>query len=186
VDARLRNDLLVTINLPEMRSRVRDFDATVVATVPSAVVLEPVEVDPEVLAGHTDDVFLSFVAGSGLVALKGTLTRDRGQLRFQVQDNVRVRTRRATRVDAELPVTVDGVEGMTVNVSSEGVLARVEAAVALDDVIDVTVTLPARPVTLRARVVRLGTGMVALQFTEANSLLEAFVVERRTVEVRGP
>jgi hypothetical protein len=186
MDARLRNDLPVTINLPEMRSRIRDFEATVVATVPSAVVLEPVGIDPEALAGHTDDVFLSVVAGSGLVALKGALSRDGGQLRFQVQDNVRVRTRRATRVDAELPVTVAGVDGTTVNVSAAGLLARVDAAVSLDAVIDVTVTLPARPVELRARVVRLGSGMVALRLTEANPLLEAFVVERRTIEVRGP
>jgi hypothetical protein len=185
VDARLHTDQLVTINLPEMRSRVRDFDATVIATVPSAVILEPVGIDPEVLAGHTDDVFLSFAAGSGLVALKGALTHERGQLRFQVQDNVRVRARRATRVDAELPVTVAGAEGMTVNVSAEGLLARVEAAVALDDVVEVTVTLAPRPVSLQARVVRLATGMVALQFAEPNPMLEAFVVERRTVEVRG-
>ena len=46
------------------------------------------------------------MSGTGLVALKGALTHDRGALRFQVQDGIRVHARRYTRVEAELSLSL--------------------------------------------------------------------------------
>ena len=125
--------------------------------------LQP-EIDFDLIPGRTEDVFLSFVAGRGLVALKGSLTRDERGVRFTVQDGVRVRRRRASRIDLELPVTLNGAPGTTSNLSSDGALVRAALAVELDDRIDVALTLPEAELQLRARVVRHGDGMIALQF----------------------
>ena len=131
VDQRLHEHIRVTRQPParsDARARLRDFDATVVELLDTAVVLQPVDIDFDLIPGQTDEVFLSFVTGRGLVALKGALTRDHGGVRFQVQDGVRVRRQRATRVDVELPVTLRRGEeeavGTTANLSSDGVLVR--------------------------------------------------------------
>ena len=172
----------------DARARLRDFDATVVALLDSAVVLQPVEIDFELIPGQTEEVFLSFISGSGLVALKGELTRDGGGVRFQVRDGVRVRRRRATRVEVQLPVTLahvggETVAGTTVNLSPDGVLVRCPLKVELRDRIDVELTLPTRALRLRATVVRHSDGMVAVQFDEraggARNALAEFVVEHR-------
>jgi hypothetical protein len=161
VDQRLHEDARVTVNLPprDALARLRDFDATVVALLDSAVVLQPVEIDFELIPGQTEEVFLSFISGSGLVALKGELTRDGGGVRFQVRDGVRMRRRRATRVEAALPITLahaggDAITGITVNLSPDGVLVRCALKVELRDRIDVELTLPARALRLRGTVVR--------------------------------
>ncbi len=178
VDQRLHEHIRVTVNLPpsDARARLRDFDATVVELLDTAVVLQPVDIDFDLIPGQTDEVFLSFVTGRGLVALKGALTRDHGGVRFQVQDGVRVRRQRATRVDVELPVTLRRGEeeavGTTANLSSDGVLVRTALRVELAD--RIVVTLAAGDFT--GRVVRHGDGMVALQFADGSrAALAAFV-----------
>jgi hypothetical protein len=193
MDLRLREDADVTLNLPStgVGLRVRDFDAVVVALVDSGIVLAPRDVVAELLPAEIDDVFLSFVDGRQLVGLKGTLTHDRRGLRFRVSDGVRMRRRGYSRVDAELPVTVrradgsDPCRGVTVDVAPEGLLVSARLAVALDDVLELLVTLPAaeRPLRLRARVVRHGGGRIALRLLrdapESRAALAEFVVERR-------
>ena len=191
VDQRLYENTRVTVNLPprDARARLRDFDAIVVALLDSAAVLQPVDIDFDLIPGQTDEVYLSFVSGRGLVALKGALTRDDGGVRFTVRDGVRVRRQRATRVDVELPVALrlgdDHATGTTANLSCDGVLVRTDLRVELEERLEVALTLPraAQPLKLRARVVRHGDGMVALQFVEsapaARSVLAELVVARR-------
>lgn len=174
--------------------RLRDFNATVVARVKSGVVLEPIGVVAEALPQRSDDVFLSFVNGSGLVALKGSLTRERGALRFQVQDGIRVHARRYTRVEAELSLSLmradadKGWAGTSVNIAQEGLLARTQFPAALDDEVTVTLWLPGieQPLELQARVVRHAADMVALQFVDVGPYEQAaiaeFVIERRLAE----
>jgi hypothetical protein len=144
---------------------LRDFDATVIELLDSAVVLHP-DIDFELIPGRTDDVYLSFVNGRGLVALKGALTRDGSGVRFRVQDGVRVRRERAPRVDVQLPVTLrtatEEVAGTTANLSRDGVLVRAALAVALEDRIEIEIA----QLRFTARVVRHGDGMVAMQFID--------------------
>jgi hypothetical protein len=192
VDHRLTEDSVVTISLPAGAPvRLRDFNATVIARVKSGVVLEPIGVAVAVLPARSEGVFLSFVNGSGLVALKGALTHDRGALRFQVQDGIRVHARRYTRVEAELSVSLrradadKGWAGTTVNIAQEGLLARTQFPAAMDDDVALTLTLPGleQPLELQARVVRHAEGMVALQFVDAGAFEQAavaeFVIEQR-------
>jgi hypothetical protein len=167
VDQRLHQGFRVTINLPpsDARARLRDFDATVVRLLDAAVVLEP-DIDFELIPGQTDGVFLSFVHGRGLVALKGSLTRDGGGVRFRVADGVRVRRERAPRVDVELPVTLrrgtEEVAGTTANISRDGLLVRTALRAGLEDQIELTL----EQLRFTALVVRHGDGMVALQLVD--------------------
>jgi hypothetical protein len=195
VDHRLSEDAVVTISLPAgAPARLRYFNATVVARVKSEVALEPHGVDVASVPSPSESVFLSFVYGSGLVALKGALTRERGALRFRVQDGIRVHARRYTRVVAELPVSLQradaekGWSGTTVNLAQEGLLARTQLPAALDDDVAVTLWLPGieQPLALQTRVVRHGDGMVALRFLEPGPFEQAaiaeFVIEQRLSE----
>jgi hypothetical protein len=192
VDHRLTEDAVVTISLPAGAPvRHRDFNATVIARVKAGVVLEPIGVVAEALPQRSESVFLSFVSGTGLVALKGALTRERGALRFKVQDGIRVHARRYTRVDAELKLTLQradadkGWAGTTVNIAQEGLLARTQFPAAMDDQVAVTLSLPGieQPLPLQARVVRHGGDMVALHFEDVGAFEQAaiaeFVIEQR-------
>lgn len=195
MDSRLTEDAVVTISLPAGAPvRLRDFNATVVARVKSGVVLDPIGIAAAALPPRSESVFLSFVSGSGLVALKGALTHDRGALRFQVQDGIRVHARRYTRVDAELSISLrradadKGWAGTTVNIAQEGLLARSQFPAAMDDDVAISLTLPGieQPLELQARVVRHADGMVALQFVDAGPFEQAavaeFVIEQRLAE----
>ena len=139
----------MTISLPAGAwGRLRDFNATVIARVKAEVVLEPIDIDIEFLPNRNEGVFVSFGTGSGLVALKGVLTRERDALRFRVQDGIRVHARRYTRVDAELRVSLQradaekGWSGTTVNIAQEGLLVRTQLPVALHDEVAVMLWLP--------------------------------------------
>jgi hypothetical protein len=195
VDHRLTEDSVVTVSLPPGAPvRLRDFNATVIARVQSGVVLEPIGVVAEALPQRSEDVFLSFVSGTGLVALKGALTRERGALRFRVQDGIRVHARRYTRVDAELKLSLqraaadEGWAGTTVNIAQEGLLARTQCPAAMDDEVALTLWLPGieQPLPLKGRVVRHGGDMVALHFLDVGPFEQAaiaeFVIERRMSE----
>jgi hypothetical protein len=192
VDHRLTEDSVVTISLPAGAPvRLRDFNATVVARVKSGVVLEPIGLLTESLPARSENVFLSFASGSGLVALKGSVTRERGVLRFQVQDGIRVDARRYTRVDAELTLSLQradaekGWSGTTVNIAQEGLLARTQLPATLDDDVEIQLWLPGleQPLALRTRVVRHASGLVALHFNDPGAFEQAaiaeFVIEQR-------
>jgi PilZ domain len=193
---RLRENAIVTISLPVGRTfRVSDFHATVVAIIEPGAVLHAVDVPADALPAHAEDVFLSFVHGHRLVALKGTLTfkPEGGGLRFQTQDGVHVRRSRYTRVEAELPVTLahagaEPSEGTTVNVAPEGLLVSSSLAVELDDVLELTLALPRyeQPLRLQAKVVRHAGGLIALHFADRRDVSAAvaeFVVERRAEQL---
>jgi hypothetical protein len=195
VDSRLTEDSIVTISLPAGAPvRLRDFNATVVARVKSGVVIDPIGIAAAALPTRSEDVFLSFVSGSGLVALKGALTHDRGALRFQVQDGIRVHARRYTRVEAELSLSImradadKGWAGTSVNIAQEGLLARTQFPAAMDDEVTLSLWLPGieQPLELQARVVRHAEGMVALRFVDAGPYEQAavaeFVIEQRLAE----
>lgn len=190
MDQRLTEDSVVTISLPNI-GRQRDFNATVVARVKSGVVLQPLNADIELVPKLIENVYMSFVSGTGLVALKGTVSRERVGLRFRVQDGVRVHGRRYTRVDAELRVTLRHVEdtkscpGTTVNIAQEGMLVNAPLQVSLDDRLEVQLTLPGfeEPLKFNASVVRHAGGLIALHFFGEGPVVQAaiaeFVVERR-------
>ena len=195
VDNRLTEDSVVTISLPAGAPvRLRDFNATVIARVKSGVVLEPIGVVAAALPARSEDVFLSFVSGTGLVALEGSLTHDRGALRFQVQDGIRVHARRYTRVEAELSLSLrradadKGWAGTSVNIAQEGLLARSQFPAALDDVVALTLWLPGieQPLELQARVVRHADDMAALRFVDVGpheqAAIAEFVIEQRLAE----
>ncbi|HET6547118.1 MAG TPA: PilZ domain-containing protein [Solirubrobacter sp.] len=195
MDQRLFENANVTISLPFSGAplRVSDFEATVVALVRSAIVLEPVSVNADLVPAHAEDVYLSFESEHRLVGLKGELIRDRRGVRFQAQDGVRARTRGYTRVDVDLPITLrhatDTCHGVTINVAPEGLLVRADLSTALDDVLEISLKLPRqdRPLALDGRVVRHGSGLIALNFVGSHDAVAAiaeFVVERRYDEVR--
>jgi PilZ domain len=166
---------IVTINLPHAARalRLRDFECLVVGLAPWAALLQPLEDAEQPLPERVEHVLLTFVHRGRLVGLKGMLTRPDGAgfLRFAVEDGVQVQRRRATRVSAELPITLrrDGDAaahaGVTVNVALDGVLAAVDAQVDAGDRVELTLELPAphSPVRVRGRVVRHGDGLVALE-----------------------
>ena len=192
MDHRLTEESVVTISLPAGAPvRLRDFNATVVARVKSGVVLEPIGLLADLLPARSENVFLSFATGSGLVGLKGSVTRERGALRFQVQDGIRVDARRYTRVEAELTLSLQradaekGWSGTTVNIAQEGLLARTQLPVALDDEVAIQLWLPGleQPLGLRGHVVRHASGLVALHFDDPAAFEQAaiaeFVIEQR-------
>jgi hypothetical protein len=194
VDRRLQEDAIVTVSLPPNARgfRVIDFQATVIALIESSVVLHPIELAGTLPPGHAEDVFLSFVSAEGqLVGLKGTLVSDDRGVRFEVRDGVHVRRRRYTRVDAKLPITLDGSAGTTVNVAPEGLLVEAPLTVELGQELDLELTLPAyaQPLRLRATVVRHAGGLIALNFhpahRDARAAIAEFVVERRATELQA-
>ena len=112
-----------------------------------------------------------------------------------MQDGVRVHARRYTRVDAELTVSLQradadkGWSGTTVNIAQEGLLARTQFPVAMDD--DgrrhaVAARRSRQPLALQAKVVRHGGDMVALHFVDVGPFEQAaiaeFVIETRLSE----
>ncbi len=148
---RLRENAVVTISLPTGSNfRVMDFHATVIALIESGAALHPIDV--ALPPGRAENVFLSFVHGGHLVGLKGTLIShaDGRGVRFEISDGVHMRRSRYTRVDAELPVTVGGTPGSTINVAPEGLLVKASLTVELGQLLDVTLALPGRRRPARA------------------------------------
>jgi hypothetical protein len=166
----------VTINLPGGR----DFDASVVAVAGTTAALKPIGVALGTLPPRIDGVLISFVYGAQLVGLKGALTRDREILRFTVQDGVHKRDRRSTRIAAELPITLDGAPGTTINIATEGVLLRCDKPVETGDVLGVELSLPGGTLSTRGRVVRHADGLVALELhRDAHPTVAEFVIAEK-------
>lgn len=169
---------IVTVNVPfEAReARTLDvFDAQVVAIVGPTAALEPVDLGdlgrlPPIVRGS----LVTYPTDNGLMALKGTLVhrRETGDVRFTVADGIGLNRRSATRIKAEFRMRIghmnssDVVNGLSVDVSSDGVLAktplRAKAGDAVHVSIDITPDEP--PVRAVAHVVRVGEGELAMQF----------------------
>jgi hypothetical protein len=195
MDQRLREHHAVTISLPSSGApmRLRDFEATVVALLEYTAALQPIDVDAGLIPSRTEDVFLSFVRERRLVGLKGVLTRNGADVRFRVQDGVRVPQLRHTRVDLQTPVSLrraDGESGRgsTVNISADGLLVRSPLAVTVGEPLELSLTLPGQKhaLGLHARVVRHGAGMIAMELAgsppHARAAVAEFVVEHRRAE----
>jgi hypothetical protein len=166
----------VTINLPGGR----DFDARVVAVAGSTAALKPIGLVTAKLPPRIEGVLISFVHGSHLVGFKGALTRSGEILRFTVVDGVQKSGRRSTRIPAELPITLDGTEGTTINVATEGVLLRCDRAVETGDVLNVELALPGGRLSTRGRVVRHADGMIALELhRDAHATVAEFVIAEK-------
>lgn len=166
----------VTINLPGGR----DFDAQIVAVAGTTAALRPLGLVIGKLPQRIDGVLISFVYGSHLVGLKGALTRDGAILRFMVVDGVQKRGRRSTRIPAELAITLDGAEGTTLNIATEGVLLRCETTVETGDVLRVELALPGGALSTRGRVVRHAEGLIALELhRDAHSTVAEFVIAEK-------
>jgi hypothetical protein len=191
---RLREFETVAITLPE-DGLLRDatFKCHVVAIAGTTVALEPI--DRAAVTWLPEEVwgaFLLFGDKDGLVALKGTLVqRDTiGDLRFKVSDTAQSNRRKASRVVACLPVTVrrdgdvEGVEGLTVNISADGLLVETRLDAPLGTTLEVSMSLPGSddPVVVGANVVRLEPGRLALRLDpaarDAARRLGRFVLER--------
>jgi hypothetical protein len=195
LDQRLDEHQTVTISLPSTGApmRVRDFEATIVALLEYTAALRPIDVDPGLIPSCTQDVFLSFLRERRLVGLKGVLTRNAADIRFRVQDGVRVPQPRQTRVDLQAPVTLrraDGESGTgsTVNISADGLLVRAPVGVTVGEPLELTLTLPGHnhALILHARVVRHGAGMIAMDLAggppDPRAAISEFVVERQVAE----
>ena len=166
----------VTINLPGGR----DFGANVIAVAGATAALKPVGLVLAKLPQRIDGVLISFVYGSQLVGLKGSLIRDTQILRFSVQDGVHKRDRRSTRIPAELEITLDGTSGTTINIATEGVLLRCSKTVETDDVLQVELALPGGTLSTRGRVVRHAEGLIALELhREAHPTVAEFVIAEK-------
>ena len=166
----------VTINLPGGR----DFNANVVAVAGTTAALHPAGFAIAKLPPRIEGVLLSFVSGSQLVGLKGSLTRDGAILRFTVEDGVHKRDRRSTRIPAELPITLDGSPGTTINIATEGVLLRCDKPVETGDVLEVELSLPGGAVSTRGRVVRHAEGLIALELhRDAHPTVAEFVIAEK-------
>jgi hypothetical protein len=166
----------VTINLPGGR----DVDARVVAVAGSTAALKPIGFVTAKLPERIEGVLISFVYGSQLVGLKGSLTRGAEILRFTVEDGVQKRGRRSTRIPAELAITLDGAAGTTINIATEGVLLRCDKAVETGDVLQVELALPGAPLCTRGCVVRHADGMIALELhRDAHATVGEFVIAEK-------
>jgi hypothetical protein len=195
MDQRLRERQTVTISLPSSGApfRLRDFEATLVALLEHTVLLRPLDVDSGLIPSRTEDVFLSFVRARRLVGLKGVLTRHGTDIRFRVQDGVRVAQPRQTRVDLRTPVMLrraDGKShpGATVNISADGLLVRTSLTVSVGEPLELSLTLPGQDnaLGLHARVVRHGDGMIAMELSggpaHTRAAISELVVKRRLAE----
>ncbi len=166
----------VTINLPGGR----DFDAHVVAVAGTTAALKPIGLVIGKLPPRIDGVLLSFVNVAQLVGLKGSLVRDAEILRFTVADGVHKRGRRSTRIPAELAITLDEVEGTTINIATEGVLLRCEKPVETGDILRVQLALPQVALSTRGRVVRHADGLIALELHhDAHATVAEYVIAEK-------
>ena len=161
--------------------------------------LEPLD-DKEVvwLPVRMADAMLTFHHAGALVALKGTLAREElGHVSFTVDDGVLVDRRRATRASVTVPVFVrrpsDGAtgEGMTLDVSADGLLTATSLTGSVGDVAIATLSLEdgGGPLEVEARVVRETDGMLALELAEsmdaARTRLAAVVLDHNRAVIHA-
>ena len=184
---RLREFDVVAVTLPEA-GLLRDtaFKCHVIAIAGATIALEPVDRAAVTwLPECVDGAFLTFSDGNSLIALKGLLLQRGaiGDLRFKVTDRTRPDRRRASRVNTCVPVSVDGHEGLTVNVSADGLVIDCGLEAGEGSNVDVTVSLPGsdEPLVTEGNITRVDGRHVAVQFNggaaAVRSRLAKFVLE---------
>jgi hypothetical protein len=130
---RLREFDVVAVSLPEAGPLHNTaFNSHILAIAGSTVALEPVS-RPQVtwLPEHVQDAFVTFMHKGSLIALKGSLSMrgSVGDLRFKVTDRTRADRRKATRVNACLPVSLHFTDSET---RAEGLTVRHQRGRAAD------------------------------------------------------
>lgn len=197
---RLREFDIVSISLPEgVPMRSDSIRCHVLATVGVTAALEPLQsADAAWLPHDVHGALMAFRHGGSLVALKGTLSSEGtvgGDLRFTVRDGVHER-RRASRIDLRAPIslTVAGEthDGLTVNVSADGLLVEAPCAAGAGAEARFALSLPGAddPVEGAAMVVRTGECLVGLELPASalpiRSLLARVVLEHNRAVLRRP
>jgi PilZ domain-containing protein len=190
---RLKEYDTVAVALPDEGStRDTSFACRVIAKAGSTVALQPVErAKATWLPERVPGAFLVFRHDGSLVALKGVLVQQGsvGDLRFKVTDDVA--PSKASRTRIHLPVglrRVDAEEeesqGVSVELSGDGVLVRSRLDVAVGDEVQAVLSLPGsdEPIELRATVAHHADGLLELELDPharaARARLARFVLER--------
>jgi hypothetical protein len=178
---------------PDVVFRDACFKCSVIAVTGATAALEPANrAEVMWLAPRIDGAFMTFHHHDALVALKGTLTHigSIADLRFKVSDGVQLPRRKASRARVCLPVALrrsgspEVVQGLTVDLSGDGVLVETMLHVATGDAVALTLSLPGSDEAVEAvtTVVRTAPGVIAVQLShasrDARARLAEFVVER--------
>ncbi|HEY7076455.1 MAG TPA: PilZ domain-containing protein [Solirubrobacteraceae bacterium] len=186
---RLKEFDTVALALPdEVPSREPSFACRVIAKAGAAVALEPVD-EPKALPQRLPGVFLVFRHDGALLALKGVLVQQSAaDLRFIVTDDIA--PFRASRTRVHVPVAMrlageqDEAQGLSVEVSADGLLVRSGFAAPVGSAVEAVLSLPGsdEPVELSATVAHAADGLLELALDgaarDARSRLARFVVER--------
>jgi hypothetical protein len=189
---RLKEYDVVALALPdEVPSREASFPCRVIAKAGSTVALEPLDKSkatwvPERVPG----AFIVFRHDGSLVALKGVIVQQGsiGDLRFKVTDLVAPGRASRTRVHVPVSMRLAGDEaqtqGLSVEVSADGLLVRSGFAAPLGAEVEDELSLPGidEPVELRATVAHAADGLLELALDgsrrDARTRLARFVLER--------
>jgi hypothetical protein len=187
---RLKEFDTVSLALPdEVPSREASFPCRVIAKAGPTVALEPVN-EPKALPSRLNGVFLVFRHDGALIALKGVLVHEgtADDLRFIVTDDIG--PFRASRTRVHVPVSLrlageeDESQGLSVEVSADGLLVRSSFAAPLGAEVEAALSLPGidEPVELQATVAHAADGLLELALDrsgrDARSRLARFVLER--------
>ena len=160
---RLREQAVVTLSPSEERGRpVRCW---VAAVGHAGAALLPMPGETFDVRGVEGDWYLVFHAGPSLIALRGRVEcRADRDVRFRPTDGVQVSRRGAARLTAEQPITLDGRETTTVNLSSDGVLVADPGGIELGATVPFALPLgdDAPAIEGSATAVRLDAGRLAL------------------------
>jgi hypothetical protein len=183
----------VAITLPaDAAFRDGCFDCQVIALSGLTCALEPNNrAELLWLPERIEGAFLTFRHERTLVALKGTLTQSGtvNDLRFRVSDGIHMPRSRASRSKIVLPIALrrktspQQIQGLTVDLSSDGILVESAIDVKPGEELDLALALPGHddPVEAGAIVVRANSGLVALKIAltsrDARQRLARFVAE---------
>jgi hypothetical protein len=183
----------VQITLPaDAAFRDGCFDCQVIALNGMTCALEPNNrAELLWLPERTEGAFMTFRHERTLVALKGTLTQSGtvDDLRFRVSDGIQLPRSRASRSKIVLPIALrrkdspQQIQGLTVDLSSDGILVESTIDVQPGEELDLALALPGHddPVEAGAVVLRESGGLIALKISlssrDARQRLARFVAE---------
>jgi hypothetical protein len=183
----------VAITLPaDAALRDGTFDCRVIAMSGLTAALEPSDrAELLWLPERVEGSFMTFRHERTLVALKGTLTQSGSlsDLRFRVSDGIHMPRSRASRSKIVLPIALrrkdspQQIQGLTVDLSSDGILVESTMDVQPGEELDLALALPGddEPVDAGAVVVRESAGLIALKISlssrDARQQLARFVAE---------
>lgn len=197
---RLREFDVVSISLPtDVASRSTFFRCHLLAVISGTAALEAVQhTDALGLPERVDGAMLTFRHARNLVGLRGMLWSKEplGDLRFSVGDGVQQTGRLSTRIELRTRISFQGaagaghVEGTTVNISADGILAETTLEAPVGEAVEVSLWLPGTdaPLTASATIVRRGDGLLAVNLgadaVAARTQLARFVLEHNRSLVR--